>query len=75
MRTTISLDDDVHTLVSHYAAGRGLTLSAAINEVVRNLVGSPEPRLKIAPNGLTVFAATGRILTAEMVKAAQEDEF
>jgi hypothetical protein len=77
MRTTIALDDDVHQLASLYAAGRGLSLSAAINEAVRKLVAPPPPAkspLKMGPNGFLVFAATGKVLTPEMVKAAQEDE-
>jgi predicted transcriptional regulator len=78
MRTTISLEDDVHQLASLYAAGRGLSLSAAINEAVRKLVAPPaatESRIKMGPNGFMVFAATGRVLTPEMVKAGQEDDF
>jgi hypothetical protein len=79
MRTSVTLDDDVYQLASLYAAGRGITLSAAINEAVRKLGTPPSSeanssRLKIAPNGLLVFASQGRVLTPEMVKAAQEDE-
>ena len=79
MRTSITLDDDVYQLASLYAAGRGITLSAAINEAVRRIGETPlsasnSSRIKTAPNGLRVFASRGRILTPEMVKAAQEDE-
>ncbi len=36
---------------------------------------SPRPsRMVIADNGLAFFPANGRVLTPEMVKAAQEDE-
>ena len=78
MRTSITLDDDVYQLASLYAAGRGITLSAAINEAVRK-IGEPRsasssPRLKIAPNGLVVIASRGRVITSEMVKEALEDE-
>jgi hypothetical protein len=79
MRTTINLDEDVYQLASLYATGRGMTLGAAIGELVRKAngaAGSPSvsPRLKTLPNGLRVFAARGRVITSEMVKAAQEDE-
>lgn len=78
MRTSITLDDDAYELASLYAKGRGITLSAAINEAVRK-IGEPRsasgsPRIKTLPNGLKVIAARGRIITSEMVKAAQEDE-
>jgi hypothetical protein len=77
MRTSITLDDDVYQLASLYAAGRGITLSAAINEVVRK-VAAPRSKsqspLRTAPNGLRVFPSRGRVITPEMVKAAQEDE-
>jgi len=78
MRTSITLDDDAYQLASLYAAGRGITLSAAINEAVRK-IGEPQsastsPRLKTLPNGLKVIAARGRVITSEMVKEALEDE-
>ncbi len=79
MRTTINLDEDVYQLASLYAAGRGVSLGAAVCELVRRsnaaLLSSSElPGIKTLPNGLRVFAARGRVITSEMVKAAQEDE-
>ena len=78
MRTSVTLDDDVYQLASLYAAGRGITLGAAIGELVRKSnatqAPSPSPRLKVAPNGLLIFPASGRVITSEMVKEAQEDE-
>jgi hypothetical protein len=77
MRTTIALDEDVHHLATYYAASRGITLSAAINEVVRafgegsHTISSP---LKTLPNGLIVASARGKTITSEMVKAALEDD-
>ena len=35
MRTTITLDDDVHEFAAYYARARGITLSAAIDELIR----------------------------------------
>jgi hypothetical protein len=77
MRTSITLDDDAYQLASLYAKGRGITLSAAINEAVRK-IGEPRSassssRIRIAPNGLPVFSS-GRVITTEMVKEALEDE-
>jgi hypothetical protein len=79
MRTSITLDDDAYQLAYLYAAGRGITLSAAINEAVRKIGEAPRSasrssRIKTLPNGLKVFAANGRVITPEMVKEALEDE-
>lgn len=79
MRTTINLDDDVYQLASLYAAGRGVTLGAAIGELVRRAEAGSRavtrsPRIRIAANGLPVISANGRVITSEMVKEAQEDE-
>jgi len=79
MRTSITLDDDVYQLASLYARGRGITLSAAINEVMRKIGEAPRSapgpsRIKTLPNGLRVIAARGRVITPEMVKEALEDE-
>lgn len=75
MRTTINLDDDVHELASVYAAARGVTLGAAIGELVRRSQPSArQSKMVIADNGLAFFPPNGRVLTPEMVKAVQEDE-
>ena len=79
MRTSITLDDEIYQLASMYAAGRGITLGAAVGELVRKANGArgwtPDSRgIKAAPNGLPVFASRGRVITSEMVKAAQEDD-
>ncbi len=76
MRTTITLDDEIHEFASVYAQARGMTLSAAINELIRKAESAPAPPVQIeySPNGLPRFPRTGHVLTAEMVKAAQEDD-
>jgi hypothetical protein len=76
MRTSITLDDDAYQLAHLYAKGRGITLSAAINEAVRK-IGEPRSaprssRIRIAPCGLPVFSS-GKVITSEMVKEALED--
>ena len=79
MRTTINLDEDVYQLASLYAAGRGITLGAAVGELVRRAEAGPRsmsesPRIRIASNGLPVVSGRGRVITPEMVKDAQEDD-
>jgi hypothetical protein len=79
MRTSVTLDEDVYQLASHYAAGRGITLGAALGELVRRAEATlrphaPSPRLKKASNGLLIVASRGEVITPEMVKDAQEDE-
>jgi Arc/MetJ family transcription regulator len=79
MRTSITLDEDVYQHATLYARGRGVTLSTAVSEIARKGLEamhstSPSLRLKRAPNGLLIFAGTGRTITPEMVKEFQEDE-
>jgi hypothetical protein len=80
MRTTVTLDDDAYEVAMLCAKGKGITLGAAISEFVRKgqearfAEPSPSPRLKRLPNGMLVFASTGRVITNEMVKAALEED-
>ena len=79
MRTSITLDGDVYSFASAYAEAKGMSLSAAISELVRRAEQIPEPggslvRLKTSPHGYLVIARTGDVLTPEMVKDASEDE-
>ena len=78
MRTTITLDDDVHEFASYYARARGLTLSAAIEELIRKAQcpGKPEPpEVRRGPNGFPLLPPSGKAITSEMVKAIEEEEF
>jgi hypothetical protein len=79
MRTSINLDADVHSFATAYAHAKGITLSAAVSELVRQAeqvpeTGSDSPRLKTSPHGYLVIASTGDAVTSEMVKEASEDE-
>jgi hypothetical protein len=79
MRTSITLDEDVYQIATLYAKGRGVTLGAAIGEMVRKASSTPRsastsPRLMRAPNGLLIARPKGRIITSEMVKAALEED-
>jgi len=78
MRTTITLNDETHEFAAYYARVRGLTLSAAIEELILKTKDAPartEPKLERGPNGLPMFPRTGRRITAEMVKKLEEEEF
>jgi hypothetical protein len=79
VRTTVTLDDDIYELATLYAHGRGITLGAAIGELVRRgeaapPESSPISEIETAPNGLPVFKSRGRVITSEMVKAALEED-
>jgi hypothetical protein len=78
MRTSVNLDTDAYDFASAYASAKGITLGAAISELLRRAEHSPEPkstsRLKRSPHGYLVIASTGDVITPEMVKEAAEDE-
>jgi hypothetical protein len=76
---TVNLDPDVYSFTSAYAGAKGITLSAAISELIRRAEqapapGSDSPRLKTSRHGYLVIAGTGDALTPEMVKEASDDE-
>ncbi len=77
MRTTITLSQESHEFAAYYARVRGLSLSAAINELIRKAEAGPAPKpdIRIGPNGLPMFPPTGRTITAEMVKKLEEEEY
>jgi hypothetical protein len=77
MRTSVTLDDDVHELASTYAHARGITLGAALSQLVRR--GQREPTsdfssIETAANGLPVFRSRGKILTAEIARETLDDD-
>ena len=76
MRTTISLPEDTHEFATYYANARGLTLSAAIDELIRKAQAAPadKPKILRSRNGLPMFQPAGEVLTSEMVKKLSEDE-
>lgn len=76
MRTTIALDDDIHEFANVYARARGLTLAAAINELIRKAQAAtpPKPDVRRSPSGFPLLPRTGRVITSEMVKELSEDE-
>jgi hypothetical protein len=77
MRTTITLDDDVHEFATYYAKARGITLSAAMNELVRKAENSPlpEPLIVFSADGFPMFPPAEGTITSEMVKRLEEEEY
>ncbi|HEY1660198.1 MAG TPA: hypothetical protein VGG14_17735 [Candidatus Sulfotelmatobacter sp.] len=76
MRTNITLDDDVHQFAQIYARAKGITLSAAISELVRRAQDTqlPVPEVRrSAITGLATFPSSGRKLTSKMVHEAESD--
>jgi hypothetical protein len=77
MRTTITIDDDVHEFASYYARARGLTLSAAIEELILKAESAqePKPEIRRSPSGFPLLPKSGQAITSEMVKKYSEDDF
>jgi hypothetical protein len=73
MRTTLTLDDDVHELAAMYARAKGITLGAAVGELVRKGQAAPA-EIRHAANGFPLFPRRGRRITSAMVKEALEEE-
>jgi hypothetical protein len=78
MRTTINLDDDTHEFASYYARARGISLSAAVDELIRKAQAGPPAspaEIQYSASGFPMFPPTGRTITTEMVKQLEEEEF
>jgi hypothetical protein len=79
MRTTISLDDKAHEFASIYAAAKGMTLSAAISELISKAESAPAPKPEIvfSADGFPMFppSVAGRVVTSEMVRKLDEEEY
>jgi hypothetical protein len=75
MRTNVNLDDEVHQIVSIYASARGITIGAAIGELVRKAESAqPEaPDIGRSRNGLPCFPSSGRVLTPELIREAESE--
>ncbi len=75
MRITITIDDDVHQLASIYAQAKGITLGAAIGELIRKAAAIPPlpPDIQRSANGLPCFPPTGNLLTMQVVKNAESE--
>ena len=79
MRLTVNLDPDVYDFTSAYAGAKGITLSAALGELIRRAEQVSEPergssRLKRNEHGYLEIVGNSDPLTSAMVKEAAEDE-
>jgi hypothetical protein len=56
---------------------RGLTLGAAIGELIRKAQAAPvsRPDIQFGPNGLPMFPPAEGTITAEMVKKLDDEEY
>ena len=77
MRTTITLSDETHDFASYYAQARGLTLGAAIDELIQKAQAAPPQAVELhfLPNGFPTFPPTGGTITSEDVKRLEQEEF
>lgn len=77
MRTTITIDDDAREFAMIYARAKGMTLSAAVSELIRKAESTPSLQSEIqwSEAGLPMFPPTGRTITTEMVKKLEEKDF
>lgn len=78
MRTTITLSEQSHEFASYFARVRGITLSAAIDELIRRAEAAPPaplPEIEYSELGLPMLPRTGRTITCEMVKKLEEEEY
>ena len=78
MRTSITLSDETHDFAGYYAQSRGLTLSAAIDELIRLAQAAPppaQPEIAYSPSGLPMFSPVGGVITSQLVKNIEEEEF
>ncbi|MGO9434073.1 MAG: hypothetical protein ACLP00_07220 [Terracidiphilus sp.] len=78
MRTNINLSDDVHQFASLYADANGISLSAAVTELIRKAqtleTAEPKPPvLKRSSAGIPLFPSDGHKITVEMVRKAEEE--
>lgn len=74
MRTTLSLDDDVFTLVKSYAEKRSLAMGKALSELVRRGLCAPVKTRVV--NGLVVFdlPEDSDPVTSKLVKRLEAEE-
>jgi hypothetical protein len=75
MKVNVNLDDDVHQFASIYASAKGITLGAAIGELIRKAEATPlpAPEIRRSASGLPMFPPTGQVLTSRMVKDAESE--
>lgn len=79
MRTNVNIADDARQYAAAYAHARGIPLGDAITDLIRKAQSATEPpgkprRFERSSAGFPVFPDTGRTITSEMVREAEEDD-
>jgi len=77
VRTTVILKRETHAYVREFAHANGLSLGAAIDELIqkaRETAQAPTAEIRFLPNGLPMFPPTGRSVTEEEVKRLEDEE-
>ncbi len=84
MRTTLTLEDDAYEIAQLCAYGKGVSLGAAVSELVRRGQQAYEVEqtrpfeeqggLVLAETGIYTFPPSNRVITDAMVRAALEEE-
>ena len=80
MRTNVNLADDARQFAEIYAHANGLTLGDAITDLIRKgghaaTSASETPKFGRSASGFPTLPPRDRILTTEMVRKAQEEDF
>ena len=80
MRTTITLDDDVHEFASYYADAKRNHPECGNERTCPQsgeAAGAQNPKSYFLPDGFPMFppVGNGRVVTDEMVKKFEEEEF
>ena len=73
VRTTLSLDDDVFSLVKRYAEGRSLALGKAVSELVRKGLKAPVQTRLVNGFHVVMLPPDSPPVTTEDVKRLQDD--
>ena len=79
MRTNVNLADDAREFAMVYADAKGITLGDAITELIREAQHAVSGKRKVrkfarSSAGFPMFPPSGRKLTTEQVRKAEEDE-
>ena len=79
MRTNVNLAEDIHQFARLYADAKGITLGAAITELIRKaqIAETAElqtPKFRRSSAGFPLFPRTVSKITTSMVRKAEEDD-
>ncbi len=77
-RTNLHIEQDAYEFATAYANAKGISLGLAVSELIRLAEQTPRPeslssRLVMNEHGFLEIAATGHVITPEMVKDSAED--